>query len=72
LARLWRREVRDGPDTEDSWNGIDLHDLRRLVEEDIHIKRNLKSLFFDAGVAFLVNTIDAYLYDLTSYCYHFL
>jgi hypothetical protein len=35
LARLWRREVRDGQDTEDSCNGIDLHDLRHLVEEDI-------------------------------------
>jgi hypothetical protein len=43
LARLWRREVRDGQDTEDSWNGIDLHDLRHLVEEDI-LRGNLSSL----------------------------
>ena len=60
MARLWRREVRDGQDTEDSWNGIDLHDLRRLDEEDIHIKRNLKSLFFEAGVAFASWRINHY------------
>jgi hypothetical protein len=43
LARLWRREVRDGQDTEDNWNGIDLHDLRHLVGEDI-LRGNLSSL----------------------------